>query len=130
MTALAACKQEMAELSGVDRRDRTVGAVRPDDGVQVHDASALELGHPAEGETHHPAGIGLRAAEDSGELALGVDHRAGAIAQGCSRAPARRPRRRSDRGRGECRPARHGARALQSTPLVGDERTAPGHRQA
>src|SRR5271166_4368436 len=36
------------ELSGVDRRYRALGAVGPHDGVQVHDTTALELGHPAE----------------------------------------------------------------------------------
>ncbi len=64
------------ELSGVDWRDRTIRSVGADDGVQVNDATALELSHPAEGEPRHPTGVGLRATQHGGELALGINHRA------------------------------------------------------
>jgi len=65
-----------SEVPGVDRRERAIGAVGPHDGVQVHDTTALELGHPAEGEPNRTTCIRLRTTEHGGELALGVDHRA------------------------------------------------------
>ena len=56
---LAPVEAGEGELSGVDWLDRTIRAVGPYDGVQMHDATALELGHPAEGEPHRPIGCRL-----------------------------------------------------------------------
>ena len=64
------------ERFGVDRWRSAIGAVGPHDGVQVHDTTMLELGHPAEREPCRTTCLGLRATEGDGELARGVDHRA------------------------------------------------------
>ena len=100
VTARPHARQARGEPSGVDRRDRAVGAVGPYDGMQMHDATALELGHPAEGEPDRPTCVGLRATEHDGELALGVDHRATPQLGRAGRSGALRPRSRSNRGKG------------------------------